>query len=427
MENIMNKVAVLGLGYVGLSLALAIQRSNKYQVVGFDVSTNRVGKIQEKRGQIEDGSVKKDIQELNLDVSSDPQSISNSDYYLICVPTPIDTYFKPDLSALRSALSLVGSHLKSGDVVVIESTVNPGVCEEVVIPLLEKTSGLVVGRDFELAHCPERINPGDSKWNIYNIPRNVGAVTQRGVRKVADFYRSFLDISVYEMANLKEVEATKIVENTFRDINIAYVNELAVSFDLLGINLLNVIEGASNKPFGFMAHYPGCGVGGHCIPVDPYYLIDRAKESNFEHSFLSMARSVNNSMPEYAVERLIMGLNKIGRSIKGTKIGLLGLSYKADVGDLRESPALKIKKILEERYEASLGVYDPFFPDKSTHLDLTSLLAYSEVVVLTVGHTEFTDSPLDLWENVQVIVDGRNCLNRQSLETAGKVYLGIGQ
>lgn len=423
----MTKTSVLGLGYVGLPLALALERSQKYQVLGFDISTNRVAAIQNKSLKIEDRVAQEDLQELDLQVSSQAEALAESDFFLICVPTPVDDYHNPDLKPLKGALETVGHYLKKGGTVIIESTINPGVCEEVAIPILEKQTGLVAGRDFEVAHCPERINPGDSKWNVYNIPRNVGAISLEGTKRVADFYRSFLQAEVNEMGSLKEAEATKIVENTFRDINIAYVNELAVSFDILGINLVNVIRGASNKPFGFMAHYPGCGVGGHCIPVDPYYLINRAKEANFEHSFLSTARIVNNSMPNYTVERLILGLNKLGKSLKGTKIGLMGLSYKANVGDLRESPALVIQKILEEKYEAQLNIYDPFFLENSTHSNIQNFLEDSEAVVLAVNHQEFLDVPISLWKNVQVVVDGRNCLNPDYFQGQDRIYLGIGR
>jgi nucleotide sugar dehydrogenase len=233
----MLKTSILGLGYVGLPLALALERSQTYQVLGFDISAPRVQAIQDKTLLIEDQSAQKDLQELPLTVSSDSEALTDSDYFIICVPG----LHNPDLKPLISALKLVAGHLQPGNTVIIESTINPGVCEEVALPLLEQETGLKGGQDFELAHCPERINPGDSAWNVYNIPRNVGALTKEGTTRVADFYRSFLQAEVNEMGSLKEAEATKIVENTFRDINIAYVNELAVSFDILGINLIKVI------------------------------------------------------------------------------------------------------------------------------------------------------------------------------------------
>lgn len=420
------KVSIIGLGYVGLPLAYAIAKSNKYEVVGFDIVKEKIQSIQNGILPIDDEQAEKDMQETKLSVSVDKSILKNSDFYIICVPTPIDNNYNPDFTPVKKATALVAEFLEKGQTVIVESTINPGVCEEVVLPILEKT-GLKNGEDFELAHCPERINPGDPKWNVYNIPRNVGALTKKGCKNVADLYRNCLTGEINEMATLQEAEATKIIENTFRDINIAYVNELAKSFDKLGIDLVNVIKGASNKPFAFMAHYPGCGVGGHCIAVDPYYLIEKAKQAGFDHKFLRNARMVNNSMPAYAVERLIKTLNNIGKSIKGTKIGLMGLSYKPNIEDLRESPALKIKEILEREYETSLNVFDPYNLDKSTHQDIDSFLDDCEVVVIATAHSEFKELPLEKWKKVKVIVDGRNCLNKAEIKKLGVVYSGIGR
>ncbi|MBD3330362.1 nucleotide sugar dehydrogenase, partial [Candidatus Peregrinibacteria bacterium] len=309
MEKI--KITIIGLGYVGLPLALEINKNCRFEVFGYDIDEKVISNIKE------------------FPVNSDPRILKNSKIFIICVPTPIKSDFQPDLKPIKSASELVSKYLQKGNSVVIESTVNPGVCEEVVLPLLEK-SGLKGGKDFELSHCPERINPGDPKWDVSNIPRNIGSLTKEGNKKIADFYRTFLKAEINEVSSLKIAEATKIIENTFRDINIAYVNELAKSFDMLGIDLIEVINAASNKPFAFMPHYPGCGVGGHCIPVDPYYLIERAAVYGFEHSFLKKAREVNNSMPEYTVSLLEKKLINTGKTLKNSKIGLLGLAYKAD-------------------------------------------------------------------------------------------------
>jgi UDP-N-acetyl-D-glucosamine dehydrogenase len=423
----MKKIVILGLGYVGLPLALAIKKSSKYEVLGFDISTSRILAIKNKSPEVVEMVGKNELESINLKVSSSPQDLQNSDYFIICVPTPVDKMHNTNLGPVLGALELVAKFLQKNNTVIIESTINPGVCEEVAIPLLEKQTGLKSQTDFDLAHCPERINPGDLKWNVCNIPRNVGATSSVATKKVAKFYRSFVNAKVNEMSCLKEVEATKIIENIFRDVNIAFVNELAISFDILGINLINAIKGASNKPFGFMPHYPSCGVGGHCIPVDPYYLINRAKESNFEHSFLSMARTVNNFMPTYAVEKLVLGFNEIGKSIKNSKIGLMGLSYKANVGDLRESPALVIKNILEQKYKATLEVFDPYFPKLSTCNNLIEFLAKCEAVVLTVNHDEFLTLKPKYWQNVKIIVDGKNCLDPNLFSSSGQLYLGIGR
>lgn len=421
------KVAVLGLGYVGLPLACAIARSGKYEVIGFDPSESKIDLIKQKKSPIEDEQTIIDLKEVKIEVSNKPKILEGTDIFIACVPTPVDSEFNPDLTFVIESAKTISKYLKKGNSVIIESTINPGMCEEVVLPVLESHSGLKGGEDFELAHCPERINPGDDKWNVYNISRNIGALTKKGTKKLADFYRDFINAEINEMNTIKEAEATKIVENTFRDINIAYVNELAKSFDVMGIDLVNVIKGASNKPFAFIPHYPGCGIGGHCIPVDPYYLIERAKKSGFDHRFLRIAREINNSMPRYAVEKLVSGLNSLGKAVKGTKVGLLGLSYKANVGDLRESPSLVIKNILEKEYLANLNIFDPFVLSASTHNNLEDFLKDSEAVIVATNHSQFTKQNPTLWKNVKVLVDGKNCLDKKTFEDLGIIYKGIGR
>lgn len=420
-----NKVCIIGLGYVGLPLACAIAKNKNYAVVGYDPAIDKIKKIKSRIAPIDDITAKKDLKEVKIHVSEKENILKGSKVYIICVPTPINNDYEPDYTYVINAARSISKYLKKGDSIVIESTVNPGACEEVIKPVLEE-SKLKAGRDFILAHCPERINPGDPKWNVYNIPRNVGATKRKDAEIVADFYRSFLLGEINVLNTLKEAEATKIIENTFRDINIAYVNELAMSFDRLGIDLINVIKGASNKPFAFMAHYPGCGVGGHCIAVDPYYLIKRASKADFDHQFLKNARKVNNSMPNYTVEKLIKSLNHIGKSVKDTKIAILGLSYKANVGDLRESPAFEIIKILKKDFEADLMVYDPYFPEQSTYKNLKQVLKKSQAVLIATSHEEFIETDYLKYNNIKVIVDGRNCLDKEKYYKK-IVYTGIGR
>lgn len=419
------KICVIGLGYVGLPLACAIARNEKYDVCGYDPANDKIKKIKAKIAPIDDETAKKDLTEVSIKVSEKETILKNQDIFIICVPTPINNEYEPDYTYVINAATSICKYLKKGNIVIIESTVNPGACEEVIKPVLEK-NGLLAGNDFVLSHCPERINPGDPKWNVYNIPRNVGATDKKGAKEVAEFYRSFLHGEINILNNLKEAEATKIIENTFRDINIAYVNELAMSFDRLGIDLTNVIKGASNKPFAFMAHYPGCGVGGHCIAVDPYYLIKRASKEDFDHEFLKNARKVNNYMPRYTVEKLIKSLNKIGKSIKNTKIAILGLSYKANVGDLRESPSFEIIKILNKEYEANLMIFDPYFLDKSTSKNFNDILKKAEAIVIATNHRDFIKTDYLRYNNIKVIVDGRNCLDK-SKYSKKTVYTGIGR
>lgn len=421
------KVAVLGLGYVGFPLACLIAKKTDYEVVGFDLSEEKVSQIKNGISPVEDDLAEELLPQIDMEVSTSEEILKDSDIYIIAVPTPIDSEYNPNLKPVIGASKIVARYLKKGDSVIIESTINPGVCEEVVLPVLEKESGMKGGGDFELAHCPERINPGDKVWNVSNISRNIGALTAKGTKKLANFYREFVDAQINEMNTIKEAEATKIVENTFRDINIAYVNELAKSFDKMGIDLMSVLKGSSNKPFAFMPHFPSCGVGGHCIPVDPYYLIERAKKAGFDHRFLRIAREVNNSMPRYTVEKLVIGLNKIGKSVKDTKVGILGLSFKANIGDLRESPSLRVIDILEKEYDAILNIYDPFAKKESTHKDLESFLKDSDAVILATNHKDFVDADPKLWKNIEVLIDGKNCLDKEKIKAQGVLYFGIGQ
>lgn len=422
MSVILPRVVVIGLGYVGFPLACAVARSKKFEVIGFDVDEKKISLINQKVSPIEDVRASQDIQEVSVHATSDPSVIAQATYVVICVPTPVDSKHRPDLTPVRSATETILPYLHSGQIIILESTVNPGVCEEIVLPILE-SGGMKGGIDFELAHCPERINPGDERWNVYNIPRNIGAITPLGTQQAAAFYRSFIEAPVTEVSSLKAAEATKIVENTFRDINIAYVNELAQSFDMMGIDIIEVLRGASSKPFAFMPHYPGCGVGGHCIPVDPYYLIQKARDIGFNHRLLRVARSVNNNMPKYTVQKLQNALTKQGIDLSGACVGLLGLSYKANVSDMRESPALEIRKELERRGARVLS-YDPYCNGHST-ATLDAILENCVGVIVATGHSMFIS--IDAWKNVKVVVDGRNCLDKQRIQALNVAYVGIGR
>lgn len=422
------KVSVIGLGYVGFPLLCAIARNKDYDANGFDLSLSKIELIRQKKSPIDDKQAMQDIKEVDLQVDINDKILDQSDVFIIAVPTPVTDDYEPDLSFVNKAAETVAKYLvkDKNQIIVLESTVNPGVCEEDVLPILEKVSGLKGREDFELVHCPERINPGDSKWNVYNIPRNIGALTVHGCQRAADFYRSFIKAEIYELSNIKEAESTKIIENTFRDINIAYVNELAKSFDVMGINLKNVIRGASNKPFAFMPHYPGCGVGGHCIAVDPYYLIKRAKNAGFDHKFLKLAREINNSMPAYAVELLEKELAKINLNLANISVGLLGLAYKKNIADIRESPALEIKNILSSR-KIKLETYDPFVLEQSTCKSLEEIIGKVDALIVATNHDLFLElNEMKNTDNIKVIIDGRNFLNKDYFINTNIIYKGIG-
>ena len=297
-------VAIIGLGYVGLPVACLC--APKYKVIGVDTDKNKVSLLEEGKCPIKDENLERKIKELKGKgkikfTSNVKEAVSQSDIVIICVPTPVDKNHIPDLTALKSAAVSVSNAMKENTLVIIESTVFPGTTEEVILPILKKSE---VSK-FYLAHCPERIDPGNKNFTIGRIPRVVGGIDSDSSKKAHNFYESLIgSTNIMELSSVKAVEATKIMENTFRDINIAFINEMAMSFDKVGIDILEVIKGASTKPFAFMPHYPGTGTGGHCIPIDPYYLIERAKQSGFDHQFLSLARKINENMPHYTVDLL---------------------------------------------------------------------------------------------------------------------------
>ncbi len=420
-------VAVIGLGYVGLPLALRASERG-YQVIGLDTSEKKIALLRERRSPIPDEKLIEQVIQFDFTPTTDPSVLKQADIILICVPTPVDEMYYPDLAPVRDAATMAATNLKQGALVVLESTVNPGVSEEVIQPILEQ-AGHKLGADVFLAHCPERINPGDPKWNVSNIPRVVGATDEQGLERALTFYRSIVDGEIRPMKSIREAEAVKIVENSFRDINIAFVNELARSFDVLGIDTKDVIEGAATKPFSFMPHFPSCGVGGHCIPVDPYYLIERAKQSGFDHRFLKIAREINNQMPLYTVELLQDALNEKKKALNGTTVGVLGLAYKANIDDLRESPALRISKALEE-HKATVITYDPHVLERSTEKDLETFLQKADCVILATDHRDFKTAltPALLTKHaIDVIIDGKNCLDKAAFLEAGLLYKGIGR
>lgn len=419
----MSKVSVVGLGYVGLPLALLTAKKG-YEVIGIDLDHNKIKLINDHVDPLHDEYVSKHIVNSTLKASSDIDDIKDCELNIVCVPTPIKNDYQPDLVPLKSAVSAIAPNIKIGSVLIIESTINPGVCEEIIIPIVEKLSGMKINEDFHVSHCPERINPGDKNWNVENIPRVLGSSGPKGLELTVKFYESIIDAPIKPMGSIKEAEACKVVENSFRDINIAFVNELAKSFTKLGINVKNVIDGAATKPFAFMPHYPGIGVGGHCIPVDPYYLIEYARGYGFEHEFLALARSINNSMPEFTVEQLMDGLNEAGLTIKGSRVALLGLSYKANVSDDRESPSYKVENLLRDK-GADVATYDPYILEKSSAKSLSEALGNTDAVVLATNHMEFMETDFSS-SNLKVIVDGKNCLPHEKIRKSGIIYRGIG-
>ncbi|TSC72681.1 MAG: UDP-N-acetyl-D-glucosamine dehydrogenase [Parcubacteria group bacterium Gr01-1014_38] len=425
-------VAIVGLGYVGIPVAAAA-REKGFTVLGYDVDQGKVARIATGVFPFRDAEVETAFRAFPLEATSDARRLADADTVIVAVPTPVDHDSRPDFSPLRTAVETVALHAKPGVLLSIESTVNPGVCEEMLVPLLRSRGRDPDGGNVLLVHCPERVNPGDTRWTIRTIPRVLGGYTDEAAERGLSFYTRLLDASVKRMSSLRAAEAVKMVENAFRDVNIAFVNELAQSFDRLKIDVAEVLDGASTKPFAFLAHFPGCGVGGHCIPVDPHYLIEHALARGFEHRFLKLAREINQAMPRYTVEKLqavlaASGVQKNGEGVHGVRVALLGLAYKRDVNDLRESPALEVEKILRAE-GAVVTAFDPYVPERSSVATLDEALQQAEAIVLATDHTVFRQlMPDDLAGTpVRVIVDGRNCLDHEAFRKARYAITGIGR
>lgn len=419
-------VCVIGMGYVGFPLA-AVAAHKSYEVYGFDLDAEKLKRIERGENIFNEEFLSLILPKIKINTFTDPRLMRIMDIFVIAVPTPVDEKYYPILDPVIKASESVAQNMKSGSLVILESTVNPGVSEEVVKPIFEK-AGWTVGRDVFIAHCPERVSPGDAKWNVSNIPRVIGSFDEIGLKRAQDFYENIIDAPIMAMKSIREAEAVKIMENSFRDVNIAFVNELAKSFARMNIDIVNVIKGASTKPFSFLAHWPSCGVGGHCIPVDPYYLIEKAKDYEFDHKFLRAARNINNSMPAYTVELLREALNSLEKSVKNTNIGILGLSYKANVSDLRESPSYKIIELLRKQ-EANLFIFDPYVLEKSTTASLEGLLDKSEVILLATNHDQFVNYPAEKFKTygIKAVIDGKNCLDKDKIQKLGIIYKGIGR
>ena len=423
-------VSVIGLGYVGLPL-LCLCAEKEYRCFGIDISPSKIESLKRGKCTFHDNNIQKMLDNVEFTATTDFQVIHDTPIVIVCVPTPVDRNSEPDYRPIKSACEAIRLYLRRGHLIIIESTINPGACEEFIQPILEK-SGLRAGEDFHIAHCPERIDPGNVKWSVRNIPRVLGSTSPQGLQRALAFYRSVLEAQIIPMKSIDEAAATKIVENTFRDVNIALVNELAKSFTKMGIDVTEVIKAASTKPYAFLAHYPGCGVGGDCIPVSPRYLIRQAGKCGFEHKLVKLGREINESMPSYTVNLLLEELKRLkntnGGSNRRANIGILGLAYKANVGDTRESPAYKIIELLKAA-EANLYVYDPFVVEESNVKSLDELLDKSEALILVTPHQEFVNMDLrKLGDNgIKLVIDGRNCLDKDRIRKLGIVYRGIGR
>ena len=411
------KVVIVGQGYVGLPLALAAAEAG-HDVVGLDNEPARVAELNSGRSPVDDisdATLGRAITGGRYSSSLSPEAVADAEVIVICVPTPYhgDT---PDVTHMEAAARAVAPHLRPGALVILESTTYPGTTEELLLPLLEAGSGLRCGPDFHLAFSPERIDPGNPAFGLRNTPKIVGGMTEESTALAAAFYGSFVDV-VHRVSGPKAAEMAKLLENTFRHINIALVNELAMLAEGLGVDIWEVIDAAATKPFGFMPFYPGPGVGGHCIPVDPMYLSWRVRQFGGAAKFIDLARDVNDAMPAYCVSRIQDLLNDRGKPLRGSVILLIGVAYKADITDMRESPAVPLLEALVAR-GADVAYHDPHVPSVRLgdhHLESTQLtderLGTADCVVVVTAHSSIDF--VRVAEQSTLVFDTRNVVPRK--------------
>lgn len=420
-------VVVVGLGVVGLPVA--IQCANRgHRVTGIDRDSTVLERIAAGSFRTDDHALPRTKEATPIRLSSTLDPVALADVVIICVPLTSEICQVSPNSALEGLVRDIILRVQSGAMILMESTIPPGFSESFIMPTIRER-GWAPGIDLFYAHCPERFNPGDENWSTRNIPRVIGGFESASIGRAISFYNTILTSNIVPVPGIREAEAVKVFENVFRDINIALVNELAVCFDRMKIDLMAVIRAASTKPFGFLPHYPSCGVGGNCIPVAPHLMMAAAAAAGCKLELLEQSRRINESMPSYTVSRLQEALIQAGLSLPGSRVGLLGLSYKANVGDSRNSPALRIRQELVSM-GAEVITFDPLLPAESDTNGLSDLLAQVQMVILTVGHRELVEAltPENLQQHgIHVIIDGANGLNPARFERSSVTYVGIGQ
>jgi UDP-N-acetyl-D-glucosamine dehydrogenase len=416
-----SRVGVIGLGYVGLPL-VKLFLSHGFRVTGFDIDPKKVASLNRGRSYIRHISTKElkaFLGKRTFKATSNFSSLRDMDIIIICVPTPLDSHKNPDLSYVLNTTKVIAKYLRKSQLVVLESTTYPGTTEEEMLPLLER-SGLRAGKDFFLAFSPERENPGDKVYSTEKIPKVIGGLTKNSLRLASLLYGQIV-VKTVPVSAPRVAEAVKLLENIFRSVNIAMVNEMKIIFDRMGIDIWEVILAASSKPFGYMPFYPGPGLGGHCIPVDPFYLTWKAKEVDYQTKFIELAGEINTRMPYYVVNKTIEALNRRRKSIQDAKVLVLGIAYKKDIDDQRESPSLKIISLLKEK-GARVAYNDPYVPHSRGHreypgLDLSSVpltakrLKGSDAVIIATDHSDYDYD----WivKTAPIVVDTRNAVKKK--------------
>lgn len=420
-------VGVVGLGYVGLPLAVEKAKAG-FKTIGFDVQDEKVSLVNEGHnyiGDVVDNDLKDLVANRMLTATTDFSFVKDVDFIAICVPTPLDPHQQPDISYVKSSTEAISKYLTKGTMVVLESTTYPGTTEELIKPILEEGSGLKCGEDFYLGFSPERVDPGNLIYKTKNTPKVVGAIGKDATEVIATMYRAVLEGDVYEVSSPAIAEMEKILENTYRNINIGLVNELTMLCNKLGISMWEVVDAAKTKPYGFQAFYPGPGLGGHCIPLDPYYLSWKAREYGFHTSMIESSMMINDQMPEYCVERASKILNRHAKAMNGAKVLVVGVAYKQDIDDYRESPALRVIEVLK-REQANVDFYDPWIVEykykgeKYQGIKEISpeIIADYDLVMITAAHTNVDYDMIQ--KNAVAIFDTKNVMknieNRNNIE-----------
>ncbi len=409
------RVGIIGLGYVGLPLAVEFARAG-FTVTGIDVQESKVASLMAGDSYIQDvpsDQVRQLVESGKLRATTDFSAIAGLDTINICVPTPLRKTKDPDMSYIVSACTEIARYAHPGMLVILESTTYPGTTSELVMPMLERPD-LHVGEEIFLCFSPERVDPGNPKFQTVNIPKVVGGITPECTRLGALFYKQALE-TVVPVSSTEVAETVKLLENTFRMINIGLVNEMALMCGRMGINVWEVIDAAATKPFGFMPFYPGPGLGGHCIPIDPFYLSWKTKQAGIEARFIELAGYINGQMPHFVIDRIQSALNEHAKPLKGSHVHIMGVAYKRDIDDVRESPALDIILLLEKR-GARVTFSDPFVPALRDHgvemeaSDPARAISEADCVVIVTDHAQFDYG--SLVENARLIVDTRNALKK---------------
>jgi UDP-N-acetyl-D-glucosamine dehydrogenase len=419
IENRQARVGVVGLGYVGLPLAVEFAHAG-FPVTGIDVQASKVEAIRRGESYVQDvpsSTLRLLVEAGRLRASTDFSTVSDLDTINICVPTPLRKTKDPDMSYIVDSCREIARHLHAGMLMILESTTYPGTTDELMLPMFEHDH-LKVGEHFFMCFSPERVDPGNAQYQTKNIPKVVGGITPACTELGALFYRQALD-TVVPVHSTRVAEMVKLLENTFRMINIGLVNEIALMCDRMGINVWEVIDAAATKPFGFMPFYPGPGLGGHCIPIDPFYLSWKTKQAGIEARFIELAGYINGQMPHFVVDKIQNALNEHSKPLKGSKIHVLGVAYKRDIDDVRESPALDIIHLLRQR-GAQVSYSDPWVPEINDHAIvmrsscMEQSVAEADCVVVVTNHTKFDYA--DVVKRARLIVDTRNALKGISSE-----------